>query len=265
VKKILVLLFILFAAPTFAQQGWNQLDSAKVSQMWSQFRPQAFTSKADSPSVFKNSNPDIPPAVIEIVPGDQYGRSYNVVFRSNTVVPRGTTISFRIALSNGSTMDLSGFLKDFDDNSTMYFEMWNGPFPGIWPGGFTLFEVALAIPGQSTAYILSPVGVWCRGCLFQGFLDRADVSQDGTVITLQGSLSGQLVATLDGVAVDVVTLPAQPPSPFLPSVGMPERKVIYTDKVGNGQVNLTLCSDGFCFSRFVYLPPRPNQGGGGKV
>lgn len=197
------------------------------------------------------------PGVIEVIPTGQWGQSFSVHFRSIGSVPTGTNFSFRIITSNGDTINLRGFTKTSNDDGGIYWEMWNGPFPNVWPGWST-FETFVTTPGDGISYTSALVPVQCMNCT-TGLLERADVSPDGASIKLGGYFPGRTYATLNGLRVEFLPVPPGADSLF--------SRIISTENAGSGKMDLTVCSDGICSTRTVYvtrsvptLPSVPGKG-----
>lgn len=186
--------------------------------------------------------------VVEVVTSNDFVRASFVTTRP---LVSGTTIAFQMRTPLGDIVSLSAWrVETFGQNTeySIYQNIWAGSFPDIYPSGDTVFEVLLVSPvGRVTA---ASGTASIRSCCSPTLLDRADVTADGTAVNITGQFSGLVVAMVSGVPVDVV----------FPATPSPKPTQIATVSLlkfgGYGQHTLTICSEGNCTSRVIYISPQ---------
>lgn len=198
------------------------------------------------------------PAVIE-VQGTANG-PYTVTYKSVESHKANTLLAFQIILPDGNEITLDAFVTSSNPDGSgwkIYAEMWNGQLAAMWPSGVTTFRV-IVIPPSGKLQMTSGTVVnraCCYNNGFEGPLQRADVSPDGSAVLLEGVFSGNTYALLNGQPIDVA----------FPSKGnageIYKQGKIPTGDV-SGQIPLTICSNGSCSSRVIYITRPQNSGKG---
>jgi len=169
-----------------------------------------------------------------------------------------TLLAFQIILPDGTEITLDAFVTSSNPDGSgwkIYAEMWNGQLAAMWPSGVTTFRVVV-IPPSGKLQVTSGTVV-NRACCYNGFegpLQRADVSPDGSTVLLEGVFSGNTYALLNGEPVNISF-------PSKGNEGEGRQGKILTGEV-NGQVTLTICSSGSCSSRVIYITRPQNSGKG---
>lgn len=233
--------FSVSASPTERSTSHGvALDPVRVTEMWN---------KVDNFNLAKKRNITRPEnlgveqanAVIEVT---RSGEHVSAIFKSLDIVPEGSYISSRYVMPNGKGVLLEGYVVGGDWQISS--ELWNGQFPGAWPMGYMLFETIIVSSqdgsfSYTSAYV--PVRVCCS---LTGPLQRAEVLPDGS-INVYGSLYGRVVATVDGQ-------PHQVDLSYDTNTGASLVGHIAVPNFGAREMLLTLCSQGVCSTRHLYLP-----------
>lgn len=139
--------------------------------------------------------------------------------------------------------------RSFDGRGTnIFIELWNGQFSTGWQSGVTKFGAFIIAPGGKITYSSGSVPVnFC--CFTDGPIGRADLSADGKSVILQGSFSGATYASINGTPVDIDFGP-QPVGALFPAQAIGK---ISLSKFAYGSVSLSVCSQGSCSTRILYV------------
>jgi hypothetical protein len=174
------------------------------------------------------------------------GENTLAVFQMLQPVPEGSFIAYRMTLPNGTIVPLSGYMVPGGQWASY---LWNGSFSGVWPSGWTLFEVIiLNSKDGNVSYVSAYVPVFSC-CVVPGPLQRVDVSQDGNTVEFTGPLGSDTIATLNGMQL-MVSLG------YSVTTGLGTGR-ISTGNFGDGQMHLTVCSGGTCSTREIYVTRTP--------
>ncbi|MFA6301268.1 MAG: hypothetical protein WC609_02870 [Candidatus Paceibacterota bacterium] len=192
----------------------------------------------------ENSPYGIPQAKATIeATGLSTGETY-VLFQTTEPLSSGSYLVFTMNMPNGNSICLGGFMVQSEYRWGA--QLWNGNFPGIWPGGWTRFAVYLFDAGGNLSYTSTLVNVQACCGTQPGPIRTATVSTDGYWVEVKGNfLETDTLATLGG-------MPAPTFFEYDPSTGEPIIKVLNQYGI-QGQTNLTVCSNGECASRVMYI------------
>jgi len=267
-----ILAFLLFATFCFGQtvrtvlseKTATKLDEIQVANMWARVGQAhqpilATVGTRIAPIRANNASLQVEQAqaVIDVTVS---GENITATFQSLVSLPAGSAVAFRATLPNGSVLNMDGFSIGVDQNWAPSAEMWNGPFPAIWPSGWTLFE-AVIISGNGGVSYTSAYAPVRACCAMYGPLTRADVGADGMTINIAGQFQGMTVATLNGNPVPISFTAGQPSTG---STAMTYTAgTISATSLWEGQFTLTVCSNGLCSSRVVYITASGTTGGKG--
>lgn len=212
--------------PINVAEAWSRVDSFNLAKKRKVATPEFGVEQAN--------------AVIEVT---RSGQHVSTIFRSLDIVPAGSYVSSRYVLPNGVGTLLEGYTVQEDWQVS--FELWNGQFPGVWQNGYTLFETIIVNSRDgsftyTSAYV--PVRVCCG---LTGPLQKAEVLPDGS-INVSGNLYGRVVATVDNQPYPVALS-------YDANTGIPVGH-ISVPNYGAREMLLTLCSEGVCSTRHLYLP-----------
>jgi hypothetical protein len=247
-----VLFATMTVATTFGQDtvggearslaGLKPLDQIKTDSLWGQsglasgrLQPRATVQLAQAPGVLEVTDS---------------ASSVFVVFRSVSPLP-GSTLNFRATLPNGSVVNFDGYTVPQDwKGFNVYGEIWNGAFPGVWPSGWTLFEVLVSTPGKGVSYVSAevPVRACCRNVgPIEEFTFR------GQVLSVIGDFQSQETlqeapATVNGILVGVHFVTKG----YITSIG----NIV---NLNVGQNLFTLCVKGSCATRIFYTSRPPGK------
>lgn len=181
-----------------------------------------------------------------------YQTAWLVNFQSTINIEQGSIISFRMVFPNGMLVPLSGFQMTGTYQVGAY--LWNGSFPGVWPSGLTKFEVIIVTPTGNLSYVSGEVafGLCCQ--LSGPVTGAMTVSPDGITIQATGFFSGLTIATINGMEVPIVVSSSPTTGAWLATISNPFAFL-------QGQMIVTICSNGECSTRIVYiiLPASTNQ------
>jgi hypothetical protein len=256
-KKIIAVLFLTAVATVQAQEvkkpvqlgEAQKVETSQTAASWSQVgRVVHFgvnRAKISPKDLSVSIQASQAPATIEVTYLNN-GQNVYANFVSAIPIP-GATVAFRATLPNGDIVNLDSYKVQSEAiDYTIGAELWNGPFPGVWPSGWTLFEAIAIIPGKGVTYVSSYVAVRAC-CASTGPIQRVDLSQDGNTIGISGGfIKGQTVAKLDWDAVDLK---------------FSSSSLVTADvsKQFEGEHRLTVCSVGSCSTRLIYVsrPPTP--------
>lgn len=233
------------------ESGAQKLDESQISSLWSQVgnSHKVGVFSASTRMATPSAGPMIQQgeATIEVTSS---GNSVSSVYRSITPILPGTIMAFRMTMPSGAVMNLDGYTAPLGESYRVYAELWNGPFPSMWPSGWTLFEAISMAPNGNISYVSSFVAVRAC-CLLTGPVQRVDVSQDGSYIDITGNFLGMTTVTLDGGSVPV----AYKAGPNGYSGGR-----IITQDFSQSEHLLTVCSGGNCSTRLVYITKPSGKG-----
>ena len=175
-------------------------------------------------------------AVVEVV---RVENNYSVNFRSAypTIFPSGTWVVLRITLSDGTLVGQSGWQLT-QDASLVSQEMWDGTFSLILrPGGWR-FEAIVIRPGEKATTASAVVDQFAK--LPAGPLDEVTVTADGNWVQATGVFGEKTVALLNGQQVFYLMTTRS-------------HLAASTALFGGGEVIFTVCSDGECSSRRLFV------------
>lgn len=254
VKKLvllgLVALAFIIAIPASAQQTLSSktaqvLTASESAQVWDRIgshinhEPVMSRGKRAAYSVFPGFTQAN--ATIEVTTS---GQNVRASFTTLTSVPENSFILFRMTLANGTMVQLEGF--SVFSEGTWGSELWNGPFPNIWPAGPTRFEVIIISSNSGELTYVSALALVHTCCLLTGPLTSADVSADGTAVNIAGFFQGFITATINGRPVPMSSMG------FSPTTGEALNRIDIS-QAGIVQGTLAVCSGGECSSREIYV------------
>ena len=175
-------------------------------------------------------------AVVEVI---RVENNYSVNFRSAypTVFPSGTWVVLRIILSDGTLVGQSGW-QILEDASLISQEMWDGTFSVVLRPGGVRFEAVVVRPSERATAASATVDQFAKTP--SGPLDEVTVTADGNWIQATGVFGEKTVALLNGQQVFYLMTTR-------------DRIAASTALFGGGEVIFTVCSDGECSSRRLFV------------
>lgn len=179
------------------------------------------------------------PSVVEITSSK---KNIMATFRSTEMLPKGSVITFRMTMPDRSELIIGGYRTTKD--GFWYAEMMSGMFPDISPAGFVTFEALIVDSRNRSIYVSSACAPVRISTYLSGPLHGAKFLMDGT-IEVRGQLNQASVATVDGQSYPIVLS-------YDPTNGLPIGRVIVPN-FGAREALLTLCTDGVCSTRHLYI------------
>ncbi len=262
-----VLVAVLFVTMAFGQvvstpkavaidKVATRLDAAQAKSTWERVAPELRQMREaranNSPGNFFLNQA---PGVMEVIGSSNSDNPIAVRFQSFGSLEPNSTVAFQMFLPDGTQVPMSAWKIGMNPDGSgwsVYEELWNGKFPNAWQGGETIFGVVVISPSGRVSYTSATVEVFAC-CILSGPLTRADVSADGLSVTITGFFPLNTYATVSGTPVTVNF------SRVIPIV-VPTSGTIDLSQFGQGQqLSLTVCSQGSCSTRQLYL-----TGNGGK-
>jgi hypothetical protein len=262
IQALAVLLAVL-ATICQAQQApknLKKLDTVEATNVWARIaqapvaQHRTHAEAIVSAKKYPNSNTPISvgqaPAVMEVLGSPNQSGPVAVYFSSIRPLVSDTVLAMQMTMPDGTQVPLQTYkiYPDPNGSSSGYninTQLWNGPFPWAWPSGDTIFTAFVVPPSGSITYVSTVISVnSCCGVF--GPLDRADVSDDGTVVKIQGFFGGDTFATINETPVEI-TFPATNAPVNYNTTG-----AISLANFGQGQMTLTVCSGGECSTRIIY-------------
>lgn len=199
------------------------------------------------------SFPQAPGILSALSNGDQFEVGF-----SSSAIPAGSYVIGEIIAPSGEIISTDTYqLPTNGGNSfNVFFELWNGAFPGMWQAGVTRFRAVVSGGGrisEADAYVL----VRASGYPQDIPVVSITPSPDGSQLTVSGLFTGPQVG-VNGTPATIVSSSVSP-------TGNPQQASItlaIPTYLPNGNGVLTVCDGGQCSQTFFHVSPTATSGKG---